>query len=127
MLLMYKCKTVLFGLVTMLSACATVGNPRMIGPDTYMITGSGATNALHNMEDKFLGRMQEHCQSLGRYPLLRKNDVHTEVINAFGDKSYNGSLVYECVDGAEYNKSLHHYDEATPIQRIEKKVIIEHK
>jgi hypothetical protein len=71
--------------------------------------------------------MQEHCQSLGRDPLLRKNDVHTEVINVFGDKSYNGSLIYECVDGAEYKKSLHHYDEVTPIQRIEKKVIIEHK
>ena len=111
----------------MLSGCATVGNPRMIGPDTYMVTGSGATNALHNMEDKFLGRMQEHCQSLGKYRLLRTNDVHTEVINAFGDKSYNGSLVYQCIDGAEYNKSRHHFDEATPIQRIEKKVIIEHK
>lgn len=70
-----------------LSGCATIGDPRMIGPGTYMVTGSGATNALHNMEDKFLARMQEHCQSLGKQPLLRQNNVHTEVMNGFGDKS----------------------------------------
>lgn len=110
-----------------ISGCATIGDPRMIGPDTYMVTGSGATNALHNMEDKFLGRMQEHCQSLGKQPLLRQNNVHTEVMNGFGDKSYDGSLVYECIDAAEYTKSQHPFDQVTPIQRIEKKVIIEHK
>ena len=111
----------------MLSGCATVGTPRMIAPNTYTIVGSGATNASKNMEDKFLEEMQKHCQSLGKYPLLRKNNVHTEVINAFGDKSYNGSIIYECVDTAEYSKIKQQYEEVTPIQRIEQKVTIEHK
>ena len=73
-------------------------------PILIRLFGSGATNASKNMEDKFLEEMQKHCQSLGKYPLLRKNNVHTEVINAFGDKSYNGSIIYECVDTAEYSK-----------------------
>ena len=85
----------LFFVSISLFGCATVGTPRMIGPDTYTIVGSGSTNALHNMEDEFLDRMQVHCQSLGKYPLIRKNNVHTQVINAFGDKTYNGSLIYE--------------------------------
>jgi len=117
----------LFFVSISLFGCATVGTPRMIGPDTYTIVGSGSTNALHNMEDEFLDRMQVHCQSLGKYPLIRKNNVHTQVINAFGDKTYNGSLIYECIDAAEYKKSKHQFDEVTPIQRIENKVIIEHK
>ncbi len=100
--------------------CATVGTPKMIGPDTYMIVGSGTTNALHNMEDKFLEEMQKHCQSLGKFPILRKNNIHTEVMNAFGDKTYNGSLVYECISTDEYKKSKHQFDEVSPIQRIEK-------
>ena len=79
------------------------------------------------MEDKFLEEMQKHCQSIGKYPLLRKNNVHTEVINGFGDKSYNGSIIYECVDTAEYSKIKQQYDEVSPIQRIEQKVTIEHK
>ena len=111
----------------MLSGCATVGTPRMIAPNTYTIVGSGATNAFKNMEDKFLEEMQKHCQSIGKYPLLRKNNVHTEVINGFGDKSYNGSIIYECVDTAEYSKIKQQYDEVSPIQRIEQKVTIEHK
>ncbi len=110
-----------------LCSCATVGTPKMIAPDTYMIVGSGTTNALHNMEDKFLEGMQKHCESLGKFPLLRKNNIHTEVMNAFGDKTYNGSLIYECVSTDEYKKSKHQFDEVSPIQRIEKKVIIESK
>jgi hypothetical protein len=117
---------ILIVLSIVLNACASVGTPRMIAPNTYMITGRGATNATHNMEDKFLERMQNHCQSLSKLPLLRKNNVHTEVINAFGDKSYNGSLVYECVDATEYSKSKQHLDEVTPIQHTEK-IIIENK
>jgi hypothetical protein len=48
-------------------------------------------------------------------------------VNAFGDKTYNGSLVYECVSADEYKKSKHQFDEVSPIQRIEKKIIIENK
>jgi hypothetical protein len=117
----------LTGMILTISGCATIGTPRMIAPNTYTIVGSGSTNALHNMEDKFLEGMQNHCQSLGKYPLVRKNNVHTQVINAFGDKTYDGSLIYECIDAAEYSKSKQHFDEVTPIQRIENRVIIEHQ
>jgi hypothetical protein len=110
-----------------LNSCATIGTPKMIGPDTYMISGSGTTNALHNMEDKFLGEMQTHCQSLGKFPLLRKNNINTEVVNAFGDKTYNGSIIYDCVNADDYKKTKNRYDEVLPVQRIEEKVIIEHK
>lgn len=120
-------KNIKMVLIVMLSGCASAGTPRMIAPNTYTIVGSGTTNALKNMEDKFLEEMQKHCQTLGKYPLLRKNNVHTEVVNVFGDKTYNGSIIYECVDAAEYSKSKHQYDEVTPIQRSEQKVIIEHK
>lgn len=99
----------------------------MIGPDTYTIVGNGSTFGARNMHEKFLQGMSEHCQSLARIPLLRKDKFESQSHNAFGDQSYDGTIVYQCIDAAHYDKLNYHLDEATPIQRIEKKVIIEHK